>query len=94
MPVKYANFAKIQPIPPDKRVRPKASNVLVILIGPLSLKIIQVGIIDTFGFLFRKSEETHLAPLTQLAKHAILAKFSGLNLKSGSHLQTLLHIIV
>ena len=43
-------------------------------------------------FLFRKSEEIHLAPLTNLAKLAILAKFSGLNLKSGSHLQTLLHI--
>ena len=43
-------------------------------------------------FLYRKSEETHLAPLTNLAKLAILAKFSGLNLKSGSHLQTLLHI--
>ena len=55
------------------------------------LKIIQVGIIDTY--LCRKSEETHLAPLTHLVKHAILAKFSGLSLKSGSHLQTLLHII-
>ena len=56
------------------------------------LKIIQVIIIDTF--LYTNSEEAHLAPLTHLAKHAILAKFSGLNLKSGSHLQTLLHIIV
>ena len=34
----YANFVKIQPIVPDKRVRPKASNLLVILIEPLSLK--------------------------------------------------------
>ena len=51
-----------------------------------------IGIIDTFSF--RKSEETNLAPLTHVAKHTILAKFSGLNLKSGSHLQTLLHIIV
>ena len=32
MLVKYANFVKIQPIAPDKRVRPKASNLLVILI--------------------------------------------------------------
>ena len=55
-------------------------------------KIIRVRIIDTFSF--RKSEETHLAPLTHLAKHAILAEFSGLNLKSGSHLLALLHIIV
>ena len=38
MLVKYANFVKIQPIAPDKRVRPKASNLLVILIEPLSLK--------------------------------------------------------
>ena len=29
MLVKYANFVKIQPIAPDKRVRPKASNLLV-----------------------------------------------------------------
>ena len=45
-------------------------------------KIIKVRIINTFSF--RKSEETHLAPLTHLAKHTILAKFSGLNLKSRS----------
>ena len=38
MLVKYANFVKIQPIVPDKRVRPKASNLLVTLIEPLSLK--------------------------------------------------------
>ena len=38
MLVKYANFVKIQPIAQDKRVRPKASNLLVILIEPLSLK--------------------------------------------------------
>ena len=38
MLVKYANFVKIQPIAPDKRVRPKASNLLVILIESLSLK--------------------------------------------------------
>ena len=38
MLVKYANFVKIQPIAPEKRVRPKASNVLVVLIKPLSLK--------------------------------------------------------
>ena len=38
MPVKYANFVKIQPTVPDKRARPKASNLLVILIEPLSLK--------------------------------------------------------
>ena len=38
MLVKYANFVKIQPIAPDKRVRPKASNLLVDLIEPLSLK--------------------------------------------------------
>ena len=92
MLVKYANSVKIQPIAPDKRVRPKASNLLVILIEPLSFKIIQVRISNTFSF--RKSEETHLAPSTHLAKHTISAKFSGLNLKSGSHLQTLLHIIV
>ena len=82
MLVKYANLVKIQPIAPDKRVRLKASSLL----------IISIKIIDTF--LYRKSEETHLAPLTHLAKHAILAKFSGLYLKRGSHLQTILHIIV
>ena len=38
MLVKYANFVKIQPIAPDKRVRTKASNLLVILTEPLSLK--------------------------------------------------------
>ena len=38
MLVKYANFVKIQPIAPDKRVRPKHSILLVILIEPLSLK--------------------------------------------------------
>ena len=38
MLVKYANFVKIQPIAPDKRVRPKGSNLLVDLIEPLSLK--------------------------------------------------------
>ena len=38
MLVKYANFVKIQPIAPDKRVRPKPSNLLVILTKPLSLK--------------------------------------------------------
>ena len=48
MLVKYANFVKIQPIASDKRVRPKASNLLVILIEPLFFKIIQVRIIDTF----------------------------------------------
>ena len=34
----YANIVKIQPIAPDKRVRAKASNLLVVLIEPLSLK--------------------------------------------------------
>ena len=38
MLVKYANFVKIQPIALNKRVRPKASNLLVDLIEPLSLK--------------------------------------------------------
>ena len=38
MLVKYANFVKIQPIAPDKRVRPKASKLIVILIEPLPLK--------------------------------------------------------
>ena len=38
MLVKYANFVKTQPIAPDKRVWPKASNLLLILIDPLSLK--------------------------------------------------------
>ena len=38
MLVKYANFVKIQPIGPNKRVRPKPSNLLVNLIEPLSLK--------------------------------------------------------
>ena len=38
MPVKYANFVKIQCIAPGKRLRPKASNLIVILIEPLSLK--------------------------------------------------------
>ena len=38
MLVTYANFVKIQLIAPDKRVRPKASNLLVVLIKPLSLK--------------------------------------------------------
>ena len=38
MLVKYENFVKIQPIAPDKRMRSKASNLLVNLIEPLSLK--------------------------------------------------------
>ena len=38
MLVKYENFVKIQPIALDKRVRSKASNLLVNLIEPLSLK--------------------------------------------------------
>ena len=38
MLVKYANVVKIQPIAPEKRVRTKASNLLVILIEPLYLK--------------------------------------------------------
>ena len=38
MLVKYANFVKIQLIAPDKRERPKASNLLVILVEPLSFK--------------------------------------------------------
>ena len=38
MLVKYAILVKIQPIAPDNRVRPKASNLLVNLIEPLSLK--------------------------------------------------------
>ena len=38
MLVKYANFVKIQPIATDKRVRPKTSDLLVILIEPLSLR--------------------------------------------------------
>ena len=90
MLVKYANLVKIQPIVPDKGVR--SFQLTNYFNKTFILKITRVGIIDTF--LYRKSEETHLAPLTHLAKHAILAKFSGLNLKSGSHLQTLLHIIV
>ena len=36
--MKYANFVKIQPIAPVKRVGTKASNLLVILIEALSLK--------------------------------------------------------
>ena len=39
MLVKYANVVKIQPIAPDKRVRNKASNLLAVLIEPLSLKL-------------------------------------------------------
>ena len=39
MLVKYANFVKIQPIAPDKRVRPKPSNLLVTLTEPLSLNL-------------------------------------------------------
>ena len=39
MLVKYANFVKIQPTAPDKRVQPKAFGLLVILIEPLSLKL-------------------------------------------------------
>ena len=39
MLVKYANFDKIQPIVPNKRVRPKASSLLVTLIEPSSLKL-------------------------------------------------------
>ena len=35
MLVKYAIFVKVQAIAPDKRARPKASNLLVILIEPL-----------------------------------------------------------
>ena len=38
MLVKYADFVKIQLIAPDERVRPKASNLLIDLIEPLSLK--------------------------------------------------------
>ena len=38
MHVKYVNFVKIQPIGPDKRTRPKASYLLIILNEPLSLK--------------------------------------------------------
>ena len=38
MLMKYVNFVKIQPIAPDKTVRPKATNLLVILAEPLSLK--------------------------------------------------------
>ena len=91
MLVKYANFVKIQPIVPDKRVRPKASNLLVILIEPLSLKLCRSESSTPFRL---ENLRKHLAPLTHLAKHAILAKFSGLNLKSGSHLLALLHITV
>ena len=36
MLVKYANLVKIQPIAPDKGVRPKVSSLLIILIKPLS----------------------------------------------------------
>ena len=36
MLVKYANLVKIQPIAPDKRVRPKAYSLLIILFKPLS----------------------------------------------------------
>ena len=82
MLVKYANFVKIQPIAPYKRVRPKASNLLVILIEPLSFRLENLR------------KHTLIVPLTYLAKHAILTKFSGLNLKSGSHLIGLLHITV
>ena len=81
MLVKYVNFVKIQPIVPDKRVRPKASNLLVTLIEPLSLK------------LYRSESSTPFR-LENLRKHAILAKFSGLNLRSGSHLLALLHFTV
>ena len=38
MLVKNAILVKIQPIAPDKRERPKAFNLLVTLIEPLSLK--------------------------------------------------------
>ena len=38
MLVKYAILVQIQPIASDKRVQPKASNLLVNLIEPLSLK--------------------------------------------------------
>ena len=55
MLVKYANFVKIQPIGPDKRVRPKASNLLVILIQPLSEEI-------------HLAPLTHLAKQTILSK--------------------------
>ena len=46
------------------------------------------------GFRIPDSRFRIPAPLTHLAKHTILAKVSGLNLKSGSHLLALLHIIV
>ena len=36
--MKCANFNKIQPITPDKRVHPKASSLLVILFEPSYLK--------------------------------------------------------
>ena len=38
MLVKYSILVKIQPIASDKRVRPKASNLLFISIEPLSLR--------------------------------------------------------
>ena len=36
MLVKYPNLVKIQPIAPDKGVRPKVSTLLITLIKPLS----------------------------------------------------------
>ena len=66
MLVKYANFVKIQPIAPDKRVRPKASNLLVNLIEPLSLKYYRSESSTPFRLeILRK----HTALLTHLAKH-------------------------
>ena len=38
MLVKYANFVKIQPIAPNKRVRHKVSSLLADFIEPLSLE--------------------------------------------------------
>ena len=57
MLVKYANFVKIQPIAQDKRVRPKASNLLVYLIEPLSLKEKENKKIVTFRILKKKKKK-------------------------------------
>ena len=57
MLVKYAYFVKIQPTAPDKRVRPKASNLLVDLIEPLSLKEKENKKIVTFRILKKKKKK-------------------------------------
>ena len=68
MLVKYAYFVKIQPTAPDKRVRPKASNLLVDLIEPLSLKEKENKKIVTFRILKKKKKKHRNLPSAKKRK--------------------------